>query len=238
MIQLNLLPEVKLEYIKAQRMRRVVTAVSIIVGSVAIVILVLLLGFGIAQRKHISNINNDVSSETNTLENKPGIDQELTVQSQLTSINSLHAQEPATARLFNSYLDEITPEPVSLNDFSVDYSLKTITLTGSADSLATINQYVDTLKYTTFTTGNAKASAGDAFNDVVLSNFGYDSQATNKAQAASFTITLGYNQSIFDITQNVSLSVPAITVTRAQVAQPGDLFKTAPTSSSTTSGEE
>jgi hypothetical protein len=235
MIQLNLLPDIKLEYIKAQKMRRLVTLISIIVGSAAIVIFVILIGFGIAQKKHISDINSDVSRETNTLQSKPGINQELTVQSQLGSINTLHSQEPAVARLFSSYLDEVTPEPVSLSDLSVDFGQGTINITGAADTLATVNEYVDTLKYTTFTVGNSKTSQGAAFTNVVLSSFGFDSSASNKAQAASFTITLGYTPEIFDITQNVTLSVPAITVTRSQVSEPGNLFNTTSTAASSTS---
>ena len=55
MIQLNLLPDVKLEYIKAQHLRRLVLSVSVLVTLAAVVILMLLLVFDLAQKKNLSD---------------------------------------------------------------------------------------------------------------------------------------------------------------------------------------
>ena len=63
------------------------------------------------------------------------------------------------------------------------------------------------------------------------------STATNPAQAASYTITLSFDPTIFDITKTVTLSVPSITTTRSELNQPGDLFESAPSSTSTAGGQ-
>jgi Tfp pilus assembly protein PilN len=232
MIQFNLLPDVKLEYIKAQRSRRLVLAVSVVVCAASVVLLGLLLSYDGLQKKHLNDLNHDISSETSTLQNKPNINTILTVQNQLESLTTLHNGKPAADRLFD-YLNELTPASVSITSLDIDFTQYTVTINGTADTLASVNQYVDTLKLTTYTSGSS-SSPSPAFSNVVLSDFGLNTGSTDSSQAATFTITLAYDKNIFDITQNINLSVPNV-VTRAQVQDPTDLFK-APAGSSTTGG--
>jgi len=224
MIQFNLLPDVKLEYIKAQRVRRLVMVACLLVSAASILILVLLLSVDGLQKKHLSDLKRDISSESSTLQNKPNINTILTVQNQLQSLTALHNGKPAAARLF-TYLNELTPAAVSISSLSIDFTQLTITITGNADALSSVNQYVDTLKLTTYTSGDNSTPA-PAFNGVVLSTFGLNSGSQDPSQAASYSITLSYDKNIFDITQSIALSVPTVT-TRAQIQNPSDLFKAA-----------
>jgi len=241
MIQLNLLPDIKLAYIKAERTRRLVLSVSFLVAAAAVVILLLLLSVDGLQKKHLSDLNKDIKSESSKLQGEPQIKKILTVQNQLDSLTDLHAQEPAASRLFD-YLNEVTPTSVSISDFTIDFTQQTTTITGTSDNLAHVNQYVDTLKYTKYTAGNSSSDSGQpAFGNVVLSSFSLNTGSQDASQAANYTITLSYDQTIFDNTQNIKLQVPKITTTRLSVDQPNDLFKAAPASSaagsaSTTNG--
>ncbi len=227
MIQLNLLPDVKLEYIKAQRTRRLMISVSFLVTAVAVGILVLLLLVDVAQRKHLSDLSHDITTESKQLKQKPDISRILTVQNQLESLTALHAGKPAASRLFSNYLNQVTPAAVAITSFNIDFTTQTATITGTADSLSNVNKYVDTLKFTTYNT-SSNSAATKAFTNVVLSSFGLNGASTDKSQAATYTITLGYDKTIFDITQSVTLSVPNLTTTRSELDQPGDLFKAAP----------
>jgi Tfp pilus assembly protein PilN len=231
MTQLNLLPDVKLEYIKAQRSRRLVLSVAVLVSVAAIVLLLLLLSVDGLQKKHLSDLNRDISNETSQLQNKPNINQILTVQNQLESLTSLHASKPAASRLFD-YLNEVTPAQVSINSFTTDFTQQTATITGTADALSSVNKYVDTLKYTTYTT-DAQSGNKPAFSNVVLSSFAINSGSKDSTQAVNYTITLSYDKNIFDITQKINLTVPSLITTRSGLQQPTDLFK-APTTPSTT----
>ena len=222
MIQFNLLPDIKLEYIKAQRSRRLVILVSFLVSAAAILLLVVLLSIDGLQKKHLSDLNRDISNETSSLQHKPDINTILTVQNQLQSLTALHTGKPAANRLF-SYLNELTPAAVSITNLSIDFTQYTVNLTGTADALSTVNKYVDTLKLTTYSAGNTPGN-NPAFSNVVLSSFGLNTSAQDRSQAANYTITFSYDKNIFDITQDVSLSVPSVT-TRAQVQNPTDLFK-------------
>jgi hypothetical protein len=177
----------------------------------------------------LNDLNRDITSESSSLQNKPQINQILTVQNQLESLTALHAAKPAASRLF-TYLNDVTPASVSINNLSIDFTQYTVNLTGSADALKSINQYVDTLKNTTYTTPTDKTAA-PAFSNVVLSSFSIDSSSTDSSQAASYSITLSYDKNLFDITQSPTLRVPSQTTTRSGLPQPTDLFKDSSSSS-------
>lgn len=230
MIQLNLLPDIKLAYIKAERTRRLVLSVSFLVAGASVVILLLLLSVDGLQKKHLSDLNKDIKNESSELQNKPQIKKILTVQNQLNSLTDLHAQEPAASKLFD-YLNQTTPTSVSISDFTIDFTQQTATITGTSDNLAHVNQYVDTLKATTYTTdgSSSNGSGQQAFSNVVLSSFSLSTGAgSNGNQSASYSITLSYDKTIFDNTQNAKLQVPSITATYLSAHDPNDLFKAAP----------
>lgn len=226
MIQLNLLPDVKMEYIRAQKARRLVLTVSVLAAGVSLVILLLLLSADGLQRKHMSDLSRDINNNAQKLQHEPQINKMLTVQNQLESLTTLHAGKPAVYNLF-SYLNKVTPNNVYITDFTADFNQKTMTITGTSSSLANVNTYVDTLKHANFTVGSDKNSQ-PAFSNIVLSSFGLNTDSQNPAQAANYTITLDYDQTIFDVTKSVHLSVPNENITRLNTGQPNDLFQAAP----------
>lgn len=234
MLQLNLLPDVKQEYIKAERYRRLVLSVSVIVAAASIVLLVLLFSVDRLQRKHITDLTKDINSKSKELQRKPQITKILTVQNQLNSLTTLHDGKPAASRL-SQYLNQVTPTQVDISSLNVDFTAQTVTITGSADDLSSVNKFIDTLKYTTYTT-DQDAKTTKAFSNVVLTNFGVSSAVTAGTKPASYTITLAYDKNIFDSTQKIELLVPSLTTTRASVDQPTDLFKAAPPTSTKASG--
>jgi Tfp pilus assembly protein PilN len=227
MIQLNLLPDVKLEYIKAQKMRSLVTGIAVVISVASIVILALMFVYDLHQRSSINNNKTVIASLTSEIQNKPHINTILTVQNQLKSLGSLYAARPAAYRLFTNYLSELTPEAVSLNNLNIDFTANTATLTGTADTLNTVNQYIDTLKITSYNVNGSTVSS-PAFSNVVLSSFGISQQQTN-GQNASFTINLDFSPDLFNSTEKIKLNIPNIVVTHFQQSDTGSLFKAAPT---------
>ena len=222
MIELNLLPDIKLEYIKAERSRRLILSIAVLVSAAAIASLVLILILSGLQKKHLSDLNRDINSESQQLKNEPSINQILTVQNQLESLTALHNSKPAVSRLFG-YLDQVTPAKVSIDNFSIDFTKMTISISGSSDTISSINQYVDTLKFTTYTTGS-NTSPTKAFSNVVLTSFSVGTSSAPSGSQASYSINMSYDTNIFDNTQKVTLTVPNTVTTRSAQAQPGDLF--------------
>lgn len=230
MIQFNLLPDVKIQYLKARRMQRLVISGSIVAMIAALTVLALLLGtVYIFQKKNLSDLNRDIGTYGNQLEGTPNLNKILTVQDQLNILTSLHNQKPVASRLFG-YLQQLTPSSASISQLSTDYVQHTISITGAAQSLDVVNTFIDTLKFTTYKV-NGSSAAPAAFSNVVLSEFGRTSTG------ASYTITVRFAPAIFDNANAVALSVPNIISTRSAIEQPTDLFQnTASPSSTSTSG--
>ncbi len=222
MIELNLLPDVKLEFIKSQRMLRLVLTIAVIVSAAAIAILLILLSIDGIQRKHLNDLNGDVDSLTKQLQNEPQINKILTVQNQLNSLTALHDTKPAAAQLAN-YLNDVTPVQVYITELKADFTMQTMSITGTADSLSSVNKYIDTLKFTTYTSDKTN-STNKAFNNVVLKTFGVNAGSQSPNQAVNYEIDLSYDKNIFDVTQQIKLVVPSQVTTRSELDKPNDLF--------------
>lgn len=229
MIQFNLLPDVKLEYIKAQRSRRLVVTSSVLVTIGAVTLLALLFGVGQLQKKHIRDLDKDIASSTSKLMGQPDINRVLTVQNQLASITELHTKKPQVSRFFG-YLNQLTPPSVSMSTFSLDLAGGTVTVTGSAEALSSVNQYVDTLKYTAYQVKGEETTT-PAFKDVVLSAFGLSAESKS-SQPASYTVTFLYDPTILDVQKTVTLKVPKTANVRSNLQQ-NDLFQNAATATGT-----
>ncbi len=218
MIQFNLLPSVKLEYVKAKRNKRVMMLTCLLAGGVSLSILILLfIAVQGAQKKYSSDLSKDIKTESAKLEAIPDLTKILTIQNQLGSLPELHDQKPVAAQLF-TYMKQVTPAKVSIATLDIDFDAQTLSITGSADTINSVNTFVDTLKFTTFTTEGGEST--NAFSEVVLSSFGRDDKG------ASYQISMKFDPAIFDSTKQVTLTVPKGKVTtRSETEKPDALFQ-------------
>ncbi len=218
MIQFNLLPDVKLEFIRAQRMKRTVVGLALVASAVSLALFVsLFVIVNVVQKQHIENLTKDIETGVAKLQEIPEIDKVLTVQNQLSSLTALHEDKPASARTL-TYLGQLTPSKASISDFSIDFETGVMSITGSADSLVTVNKFADTLKFTTYKIGESGESK-PAFSEVVLTSFGVDDQG------ATYQLDFKFDPEIYKNTQEATLSVPNIISTRSQTEKPTDLFQ-------------
>jgi len=222
MIQFNLLPDIKQEYLKAQRQKHLVVFISTIatIAAVALMI-VLILVVQVWQRKSINDLTGDIKKYSNQLSNTDDLNKILTVQNQLSSLTGLHNKKAVATRLFD-YVTKLTPANANVAKLNIDYAKNTITISGTANALSTVNTYVDTLKFTNYkvTSGQGKSNTQkQAFNNVVLTAFGKTSKDT------TYTINAKFDPIIFSELSTVDLVVPQITTTRSATEQPTDLFQ-------------
>lgn len=200
MIQFNLLPDVKQEYIKAQRLKRLVIGVSFVLSAAALTLFVILMStVYLVQRKVISGLNQDIATTSAQLKDSAHIADILTVQGQLGSLSSLHGQKPAATRLFG-FLAQLVPTQATVSDLKVDYTANTMTISGNAPGLDVVNTFADALKYTTYTAKGSDNSA-KAFPAVVLSSF------SRSESEATYTITLNFDATIFNNADDITLNV-------------------------------
>lgn len=227
MIQFNLLPDVKLHYIKAERQKHMAISIAIITSIAAITILIFLaLTVRVFQQKNMSDLDKDIKSATTELQNIKDLNKILTVQSQLGSLDTLHNDKPVSSRLY-SYISQVTPSEASISNISVDFSTNTLEMSGKVSTLALVQKFADTLKFSTYKSeekAKTDTSADPAaFADVVLSSF------ARQKEGANYTLKMSFDPAIFSNTKTVSITVPALVSTDAASVRPSPLFQpTAP----------
>ena len=235
MIQFNLLPDVKLDYIKAVQRKRLISFVAIIVSSVSIIVFVLLFLFvRVNQTRHLANLDSDIKSSVDKLKENPDLDKILTIQNQLKSLPGLHDQKVLSSRVF-SYLGQLTPAQATITTADIDLEANTILIKGGADSVVTVNKFIDTLKFTDFSFGGDNAVTDKAFGNVVLQRFTVQKDANPQSGSAQVTyeINMEFKAEIFAntakegsaVANDVTLTVPNIVTTRSETQKPVDLFK-------------
>lgn len=220
MIEFNLLPDVKVQYVKAEKLKVLVVTVSTIVSIVSLIILSLLIIYVyVVQSKVISNLNNDIQNQTSQINQNTNLNKILTIQKQSITIPLIQKQLYQPSRIY-SYMAQLTPSAASITSIDVDFTKNSISVTGKANSPQIVNQFVDTLKFTDYKVNNT--NKGRAFNTVTLSSFSYTT-----GSLPTYTITFNYANDIFMANENTSLVIPNITSTRSVIDQPNDLFQKA-----------
>ena len=223
MIQLNLLPDVKLQYIKARQNKRMVMSIAFVASAFFVAILVLLFVFvRIGQQEHLKNLNKDIGAKTQELKSKEGLAKILTIQSQLKSLPGLHEKKAISSRLFE-YLTKLTPEKATISEVELDFIENKLTIKGNTSEVSTVNKFADTLKFTGFVSSEADETARAtcalgvfeekiasdstnqpvtcrAFSEVVLSEFDLGATGQGVAETEdpiSYDLTFKFDPKIF-----------------------------------------
>jgi len=213
-IQFNLLPDIKIQYLKAKRQKHLVVLASVSAIIIALTVFVLLIvTVFLLQKKNISDLNKDIKATSDQLQSVPDLNKILTVQTQLNSLTSLHDQKVVASRL-NNYISQITPATVALTKFTVDFQANTMTIAGITSDFTAVNTYTDTLKTTKYALTSGSSAQKAAFSNVVLTSF------TRDTTSARFEIGLSFDPTIFQSSATgVQLVVPQT------VARPTSLFE-------------
>lgn len=216
MIQFNLLPQVKVDYIKTKRLKRTIIGISILAIIASVILLVVTFSLKSFQSRHLTNLDKNIAELTAELEATPELNKIISVQNQLNTLPTLYDGRPAVKRL-PGYLDQTTPTNVGLTEVGVDFSTNFIEVSGMAENLEAVNRYLDTLKFTGYKIEGSEDTL-PAFKDVVVTSFG------RSDENASFTATFTFDPVIFNGAQNVSLVIPSIVTTRSQVQNGASLL--------------
>lgn len=110
MIEVNLVPDVKRELLRAQRQRNFVISIAIIVaiGFAAVTVLVAAYVYG-AQTLMMKTSNDAIDREYATLSSVQDLDKMLTIHDQLQAVSSLDKNKNVTSRLYDM-LNVVVPE--------------------------------------------------------------------------------------------------------------------------------
>ena len=224
MIQLNLLPDIKKEFINAQKTRALVMSTSIVVTLVAVGLGILLFVYvTFLQQLQITLATNDIKNKEQQLKSVSDLSKYLTVQNQLAALPELHASKGIYSRLlsFLPVLNPNSPNNVVLSQLQVTTTDKLVSFTGKTASFESLNVFVDTLS-------NAEVVYKDSSNQdqksKMFQNVFVQSSAIDKTKGksdVSFTVRAGYQDVVFDARNiGMSASVPNIKTSQSVTESP------------------
>ncbi len=124
MIEVNLIPDVKLELLKARRQQKMVISTSILIAiaSIGIVVLMSVYAFGV-QALADTLATNDIEKKSKELKGIDNLSQTLTLQAQLEKLKDIQSDKTISSRLFDVLLvvaptgeNEVDIKSVDFND--------------------------------------------------------------------------------------------------------------------------
>lgn len=241
MIELNLLPDVKKEFIKAQRTRNTVISgailVSIIAGGVVALLATTVYG---AQTVLISNLKREIQSNHQKVASKQEINKYLAIQSQLASLDETAKQRSVYSRLFE-YLPQLNPAApynVTIYEFTLAQDATTITMTGSAGSFEAVNNFKNTLEKAQLTYTGSDSAAGEGALFTSVTSDAPSLSTTNGRTQALFVFTIAYNPVAFDpANKDIKIVVPKLITSDGDQNAPKELFGAQPVDQGAQNGQ-
>lgn len=224
MIQINLIPDIKREFLKAQRAKAffITTAFLVSAACVGLIVLLSLFVFGV-QGRHSANLKRDIDQKLTEIQSADDIDKILTIQNQLITLPELHAQSPEASRIFD-YFPQLIPDKIDLNKIRIAHGDAAVgqpavlELDGVGSDFKNVNTFADALKNAVYTTKNGQGETR-AFTEVKLDGIGRDDKDT------TFSIEAKFDPVIFKSNvEGFKLKVPKIQSSPSVTERPSSLF--------------
>jgi Tfp pilus assembly protein PilN len=225
MITFNLLPDVKLEYLKTKRLQARVIGIAVLTTIIVIglVVLVALWVYG-AQTLQKGYLTNEIQKNHAKLEAVPDLEKYLTIQNQLNSLSTLHEGKNDFSRLLK-FLPGLNPEKpnnVTLTNVEVLVSEEgeSMSFQGEVNDYTGLNTFRDTLTNATFKHGDTEEKL---FETVTVASSSLE-KSEKGGSIVVFDIATTYNPNAFlSSTKNPTIVVSPMSTTRSVQASP-DVF--------------
>lgn len=206
MIEINLIPDIKRDYLAARRTRSLVITGSLIAGAGAIAVVVLLaVNIFVVQAVRSTALDNGIKSEYEKLMEKDGLASAVTVHDQLRRLQELQGESTVNSRIF-SMLDVIAggSSNVSISKTVVDTEDSTILLEAqSTEGYAALERFKKTINATTLRSSQATGGEdGPEVDEVKLATDLVDSERSLGEDAQGnivlrFTVQFTYGEKLF-----------------------------------------
>jgi Tfp pilus assembly protein PilN len=213
MIEINLVPDVKQELIKAQRVRSTVISISILIGviSVAIVAVLAVYILGVQTVRGVL-LDKAIATSNEKLVGVKDLSKTLTIQNQLTKITNLNDSKKIDSRVFDMLAAIIPPAPndIQVSDLTIDSTTSTVTINGQAsNSYAAVEVFKKTLEgaKVNYTDTNGKSQTATLASNISTSNTSYGEDATG-TKVLRFTLSFEYASELFSpLSKGVSIVI-------------------------------
>lgn len=211
MIQINLLPDVKKEYLHSRQVKHAVLVGSVLITALAVTLLILMFAYvQVVQPQHRKNVQHDIDGAVSKLKSKPNAVKIVTVQGALEQLSGLEDQKTITSRLFD-YLKDFTPRNISYTQVTLDLAGNTLNVTGTTSDYEETNVLANNLKSAKFTyKGGDSTQTIQPFSAVVFQSLSRADQTNSSGPAVSFQLSFTFDPILFQqSTTAPSLSVNA-----------------------------
>ncbi|MDB5180642.1 MAG: hypothetical protein JWO54_401 [Candidatus Saccharibacteria bacterium] len=209
MIEINLIPDVKQELLKAQRTRTAVISASIITCIVAggLVVALALYVFGVQTVRH-AFADNAIQEGSAELAKVEDLSKMLTIQNQLNRVTELNDKKKIDSRVFDVLSAVIPPAPnaVQISLLSMNTEESTITLEGQTkayDSMEVFKKTIDSSVIVYNEDGAEKTI--DLASDISTTDISYGENSDGQ-KVLRFTISFKYPEELF------SAKTPVVTI--------------------------
>ena len=202
MIEINLIPDVKQELIRAQRMRGAVISgsivASIIAGSVVALLLIYVL---IVQNARSGYLDGQIKNGADSLSKVEDLSKILTIQNQLTKISDINQGKSLDSRVFDM-LSAVTPggaNTVQFSEITVDNQEGTIKLEGQTAGYGTMEVFKKTVASAVIEhTQNEEKTTTNLASDISISDVGFGENAAGE-KVVRFILTFKYAPELFSL---------------------------------------
>ena len=231
MIEINLVPDVKQELIKAQRIRTKVITSSILIGivSVSVVAVLAIYIIGIQTVRGVF-LDNNIKTSNEKLLSIKDLSKTLTIQNQLTKITKLNDSKKIDSRVFDMLAAIIPPQPndIQISDLTIDSTTNAVTINGQAsNSYAAVEVFKKTLDgaKVNFTDTSGKSQSVTLASNVSTSNTSYGEDATG-VKVLRFTLSFEYAEELFSpLSKDVAIVISTSgNVTDSYLGVPTSIF--------------
>ncbi|QQS21669.1 hypothetical protein IPM09_04090 [Candidatus Saccharibacteria bacterium] len=230
MIEVNLIPDVKQAFIRAQKMRNMAITLAIVIGVTAGGVVALLALFLGGQAITETVVRDNIKKDFKTFQSIDNIENVLTIQNQLSKISDIHQNKSIDSRVFDllAAINPPAPNDIKISNIKLDPETKNLTIEGSA-----VNGYpaTETFRKTILNT-KLESGSGDDLSSVTLTDkviMGETSygEGANGGKVLRFSLSFTYPEGLFDNTlQSIKVVTPTnkIDVTDSRTRVPDSLF--------------
>ena len=134
--EINLVPEVKLKMIKAQKMRNIVLFICILVSSIAGGVVLVLFGVKSGQDIAMASQDGRIERMSDKLNEYSELDELVTIQGQLEQLNNIANRKTVLSRVFGALGVMLYQgaDEVRLSDLRVNLQTNVVNMEGQADA--------------------------------------------------------------------------------------------------------
>lgn len=200
MIEINLIPDVKRELIRAQSVRRKVISLSI-VSSIAVVGLVVVLAVYVFGAQGVRGVlaDNEITKKGDELSKVEDLSKIITLQNQLKVISELHGDKMISSRVLDMLKSVIPPSPneARISQFSVESEDGIIRLEGQTRSFDSMEIFKKTIDAAVITyTQDGEEQQVKLAEDISATDTSFGEDATG-ARTFRFTLSFKYAEELF-----------------------------------------